>query len=206
MARDAGERSKEDSQVAGHGARGQASSSEGGTTGPRSITPRDLQIRLYQFADDSMQGRQVGRYGNKKGTDYIAAEIKRLGLIPAGDNGTYFQVLPYHLRKFTSSSRLTVNGNPLKWNEHFVAVPGTARTAPDCQRRSDLRRHGGRHHHADLRGRQAAGKFVVLSSPQPGRRGARWPAGRCGVRRPSWRSASREPLRRCRRRGHHRPR
>ncbi len=37
------------------------------------ITPRDLQIRLYQFADDSMMGRQVGRAGNKKGTDFIAA-------------------------------------------------------------------------------------------------------------------------------------
>ena len=52
------------------------------------ITPRDLQIRLYQFADDSMMGRQVGRLGNYKGTSYIASEVKRLGLLPAGDNGT----------------------------------------------------------------------------------------------------------------------
>ena len=37
------------------------------------ITVRDLQIRLYQFSDDSMQGRQVGRIGNMKGTNYIAA-------------------------------------------------------------------------------------------------------------------------------------
>ena len=28
------------------------------------ITARDLQIRLYQFADDSMMGRQTGRVGN----------------------------------------------------------------------------------------------------------------------------------------------
>ena len=70
------------------------------------ITARDLQIRLYQFADDSMQGRQVGRLGNQKGTDFIAAEVQRLGLLPAGDDGTYFQVLPYRLRKFTAHSRL----------------------------------------------------------------------------------------------------
>ncbi len=88
------------------------------------ITPRDLQIRLYQFADDSMQGRQIGRAGNMKGTDYIAAEVKRLGLLPAGDNGTYFQVLPYHLKKFTDHSRLTANGNPIKWIDEFVAIPG----------------------------------------------------------------------------------
>ncbi len=94
------------------------------------ITARDLQVRLYQFADDSMQGRQVGRAGNMKGTAYIAAELKRLGLIPAGDNGTYFQVLPYHLRRFTDHSRLTVSGNPLQWNSDWVAIPGTHAPRP----------------------------------------------------------------------------
>ena len=94
------------------------------------IDVRDLQIRLYQFADDSMLGRQVGRVGNKKGTDMIAAEVKRLGLLPAGDNGTYFQTLPYHLRKFTNHSRLTVDGNPLVWNTDFVAVPGQRAPRP----------------------------------------------------------------------------
>ena len=52
------------------------------------ISAGDLMTRLYKFADDSMMGRQVGRVGNKKGTDYIAAEVKRLGLLPAGNNGT----------------------------------------------------------------------------------------------------------------------
>ncbi|MCU0615486.1 MAG: M28 family peptidase [Gemmatimonadaceae bacterium] len=59
------------------------------------ITANDLRTRLYQFADDSMMGREAGTLGNIKGTDYIAAEFKRLGLIPAGENGTYFQVLDY---------------------------------------------------------------------------------------------------------------
>ncbi len=92
------------------------------------ISVKDLQVRLYTFADDSMQGRQIGRLGNKKGTDYIAAELKKLGVLPAGDNGTYFQVLPYHLKSFTSHSRLTVDGNPLAWQKDWGAgMPGTAR-------------------------------------------------------------------------------
>ncbi len=94
------------------------------------ITVRDLQIRLYQFADDSMHGRQVGRVGNMKGTDFIAAELKKLGIAPAGDNGTYFQVLPYHLKSYTASSRLAVNGNPLEWNRDWVAVPGARAPRP----------------------------------------------------------------------------
>ena len=59
------------------------------------ITANDLRTRLYQFADDSMLGRRIGELGNYKGTEYIAREFKRLGLKPAGDNGTYFQNLPF---------------------------------------------------------------------------------------------------------------
>ena len=48
------------------------------------IDVKDLQTRLYQFADDSMMGRQIGRVGNYKGTAYLANEVKRLGLLPGG--------------------------------------------------------------------------------------------------------------------------
>ena len=88
------------------------------------ITEQDLQTRLYQFADDSMLGRQVGRLGNFKGTNYIAAELKRLGVEPAGDNESYFQTLPYHFHQFTNHSRLTANGNPLAWETDWIAIPG----------------------------------------------------------------------------------
>ena len=55
------------------------------------ITAADLRTRLYTFADDSMQGRRAGTPGNVKGTDWIAAEARRIGLEPAGDDGTYYQ-------------------------------------------------------------------------------------------------------------------
>lgn len=139
------------------------------------IDVRDLQIRLYQFADDSMQGRQVGRFGNKKGTDYIAAEIKRLGLIPAGDNGTYFQTLPYHLRKFTTSSRVSVNGNPLAWNVDIVAIPGQRAPRPVAGAEVVFGGTAG-DTTTQISAADAAGKFVVLL-PQPGRRGAGGPQG-----------------------------
>src|SRR5690606_24244945 len=139
------------------------------------ISVRDLQIRLYQFADDSMMGRQVGRLGNKKGTDYIAAEVARLGLRPAGDDGTYFQTLPYHLRKFTASSRLTVNGNPLAWNTDFVAVPGLRAPRPLLDVPVIFGGVAG-DTTQQISAAEAAGKFVVLL-PQPGRRGAGGPQG-----------------------------
>jgi hypothetical protein len=73
------------------------------------ITPLDLMTRLYKFADDSMMGRLAGTPWNDKGTDYIAAELRRLGLRPAGENGTYFQH-PLIRRAFADSSFIDVGG------------------------------------------------------------------------------------------------
>ena len=74
------------------------------------ITPGDLMTRLYIFSDDSMLGREAGTPGNVKGTDYIAAEIKRAGLVPAGDDGIAadeLNALFAPLTKFDAKNHLT---------------------------------------------------------------------------------------------------
>ncbi|HVX38740.1 MAG TPA: hypothetical protein VHB25_04125, partial [Gemmatimonadaceae bacterium] len=91
------------------------------------ITPNDLRTRLYQFADDSMRGRKVGEIGNVKGTDYIASEFKRLGLEPAGENGTYFQTIPYGSNAFVlASARMDVGGAPLAVKTDWIPVPANS--------------------------------------------------------------------------------
>lgn len=62
------------------------------------ITTQDLMTRLYIVADDSLGGRDVGTEGHFKATEYLAAEAKRMGLKPAGENGTFFQTLPLKRR------------------------------------------------------------------------------------------------------------
>lgn len=148
------------------------------------ITPRDLQIRLYQFADDSMQGRQVGRAGNMKGTAYISAELKRMGLVPAGDNGGYFQTLPYHLRSFTSHSRLSVSGNPLTWEKDWVAVPGVRAPRPVVGAEVIFGGVAG-DTSKQISAADAAGKFVVVLAPPPSASAARGPAARFAPPPPS---------------------
>ena len=106
--------------------------------GPRTWTPRrtvpaitanDLRTRLYQFADDSMLGRRIGEPGNMKGTDYIAREFKRLGLTPAGDNGTYFQQLPFGPGGFDSSSARLIAGDvPLAAKTDWIPMTSSAVT------------------------------------------------------------------------------
>ena len=64
----------------------------------KALTPADLRSRLFAIAHDSMMGRAPGDAGDFKATAYIAAEFARIGLKPAGDNGTWFQVVPFFRR------------------------------------------------------------------------------------------------------------
>jgi hypothetical protein len=77
------------------------------------ITAQDLMTRLYIYSDDSLQGREAGTIGNVKATNYIASEIAKMGLEPAGDNGTYFQNVPVATRSIDPSSSFTVGGRSL---------------------------------------------------------------------------------------------
>ena len=88
------------------------------TTG--AITPQDLMSRVYTFADDSMMGRQTGSVYHDKGTDYIARELTRLGLKPAGDNGTFFQRLPLVVRTIVATTKLTVDGREFSNGTDFL--------------------------------------------------------------------------------------
>jgi hypothetical protein len=91
------------------------------------ITANDLRTRLYQISDDSMMGRRIGELGNYKTTDYVAAEFKRLGLKPAGDNGTYFQILDYGNSSFDeNTSRLAVGGSALRARAEWAPIAGVA--------------------------------------------------------------------------------
>jgi hypothetical protein len=85
------------------------------------ITPADLMTRVYLFADDSMMGRDAGTPGNLKATAYIAGELKRLGLTPAGENGTYFQSVPLVRRSLSAQTQLSLDGKALTaWDDYAV--------------------------------------------------------------------------------------
>src|SRR3954468_22101573 len=85
------------------------------------ISAADLMTRLYIFADDSMMGRETGTRGHLMSTAYIANELTRLGLRPAGDNGTYFQNVPMIRRAFDEKSTITVDGVTLRGGKDFIA-------------------------------------------------------------------------------------
>ncbi|HVO36207.1 MAG TPA: M28 family peptidase [Gemmatimonadales bacterium] len=92
------------------------------------ITPADLMTRLYIYADDSMMGRRGGTIYNLKATDYIAAEARAMGLVPAGDSGTYFQTVPLVRETIDTTSTLVVAGSTLRVFDDFL--PRRLRAGP----------------------------------------------------------------------------
>src|SRR5438105_3524735 len=96
------------------------------------ITAADLKTRLYIFADDSMQGRLLATAGNVKAVEYIASEVKRMGLRPMGDDGTYFQTVNVIDRKFDPSTRLVVGSTAFNpWTDFALRDQGSAARSLD---------------------------------------------------------------------------
>jgi peptidase M28-like protein len=97
------------------------------TTAP--ISAADLMTRLYIFADDSMMGRQVGTEYNLKGTSYIEREVRRIGLVPAGENGGYFQNLPLFTNYTdTVATSVKVGDQTLAFGADYLPIARTGRT------------------------------------------------------------------------------
>jgi hypothetical protein len=125
------------------------------------ITPADLMTRLYVYSDDSMMGRLAGSEYNLKATAYIASEVKRFGLMPAGDSGGYFQNVPLVKRQLDASAGLSVDSTALRpWDDFVPRDPGRTTRAFD----------GAQAVYAGVLGDstlltpdQAAGKFIVIA-------------------------------------------
>jgi hypothetical protein len=59
---------------------------------PSGMAQPDAAVRY--LADDALEGRLAGSAGERCAGDYLAAEFARIGLDPAGEDGTYFQAVP----------------------------------------------------------------------------------------------------------------
>jgi hypothetical protein len=71
------------------------------TLAPAQRAPAPLQTdalrrHLAAIAHDSMGGRPSDSRGNRLTAEYVAAEFRRFGLEPGGDEGTFFQTIPMY--------------------------------------------------------------------------------------------------------------
>jgi Zn-dependent M28 family amino/carboxypeptidase len=89
---------------------------------PQSERARAWWETVSTLAADDMQGREAGSDGHRRASDLVAQRFARLGLAPAGENGTYFQAVHLEERRFVldATSAALVNGGA----SAPLAVPG----------------------------------------------------------------------------------
>jgi Zn-dependent M28 family amino/carboxypeptidase len=93
------------------------------------ITAEVLSERLHYVASDEMQGRDTPSKGLDDTAKYIADNLKRWGIKPAGDDGTYFQRIPLKRMKVdTTQTNAALGAQQFKLGTDFVVAnqSGTA--------------------------------------------------------------------------------
>ena len=97
-----------------------AQSSTPGTRAPTppaaiaSIRESDIKRDLYMLASDELRGREAGTIDEMRASMWLADEMRKIGLAPKGDMGSWFQW--WNMRRFrisTTSSSVTLAGRAL---------------------------------------------------------------------------------------------
>lgn len=75
----------------------------------RSITAEGLESHLVVLGSDALEGRAAGTRGGGRAASYIARQLRKAGLSPMGDRGTFFQMVPLHAARPRADCRLQLS-------------------------------------------------------------------------------------------------
>lgn len=79
-----------------------------------SITTAQVTEWMNFLAGPETQGRGSGQPGFQKAADFMAARFKEYGLKPIGDDGTYFQNLPFTRSRLSPGSYLSMKSKKIQ--------------------------------------------------------------------------------------------
>ena len=132
------------------------------------ISIDSLKGHLSFLASDLLEGRDTPSRGLDLAAEYIAAQFRRAGLEPVGDDG-YFQTADWdYLEPDTSDFRFEVAGDgrstSIAKEDVISTKAGGIDVPPTATYKLDLRA-------ADLDLEQVAGRVVLVEAPAPGNPG-----------------------------------
>ena len=90
--------------------------------GLAAITEAELRADLFTLAGDGFRGREAGTLDELRASAWLAERARAIGLEPAGDDGTYFQLWPMRRLRPSSASRVSVDGSGLAFGIDVVPV------------------------------------------------------------------------------------
>jgi hypothetical protein len=151
---------------------GSAAQAQKSAAGAASITPAELKTWLSYIASDELQGRQVFTEGLGLAGGYIADHLKEWGVQPAGDDGTYFQVvkvLGVNVARH-SSVTVTVKGQTKTFKDgEGVTFPANAGAKHTVTAKAEFIGYGLNLPEAginDYKGHDVAGKVAIYVGSQ----------------------------------------
>ena len=74
-----------------------------------SVQVQNIRRHLQFLASDIFEGRAVGTTGGNLAAKYLGIEFSKIGLIPIGDENTFYQYVPMHGSKALSSSKMIIH-------------------------------------------------------------------------------------------------
>jgi len=80
----------------------------------------DIKADLFTLAGDEMRGREGGTLDEMDASVWIAERAREAGLLPAGDNGTYFQFFPLERFRTSAGSTVTIGETALRMGRDVV--------------------------------------------------------------------------------------
>jgi hypothetical protein len=130
--------------------------------GSPELRAADLRSDLFAIAHDSMGGRDTGEPGNFKAAEWVAASFRRSGLQPAGENGTFFQTLPFVRIAPDTTSRIVAGDATLAIARDFLPVGAPVSVSLD----GVVAVYGGAANDPSTwpAAERTAGRFVVLTA------------------------------------------
>jgi Peptidase family M28 len=138
-----------------------ALAADAGPPALEAITEAELRRDLFALASDSMRGREAGELDEMRASVWVAERAREAGLLPAGEDGTYFQFFPLRRVRTAANSRVGLGGAPLAlWRDVVVTAPVDARLEAEVVWVGEGRE-------ADVAGLDLRGKAVaaVISAP-----------------------------------------
>lgn len=99
-------------------------SSSSSSAGADLITQNQLRAYLTFIADDALEGRDTPSRGLDIAARFLAANLARLGLKPAGDGGTYFQKITLRRTAVdTAQTSVALGGRAFRYGDDYLVSP-----------------------------------------------------------------------------------
>jgi len=84
----------------------------------------NIEAHIRFLASDYLAGRDAGSDGYEIAANYVASQMRLLGLQPAGDNGSYFAAVPMHdIHADTDFNQMVFDGTTYANGEDIVIWP-----------------------------------------------------------------------------------